>query len=176
MPKEIDVTTETLGDARVLGPTDGKSFWQPVPANGFIRNLFSDQSVASVSKFSLGTQTVAPKSFIREHTHDRNEEIIFVIEGKGFARLDGVDHPIEKGSCVFIGHNRKHHFLNPNDEPLTFLWLFLPGGLDGFFEEIGRPRTPGEPAPAPFPRPGDIAEIEQRTVFGWTDGNFNEKK
>jgi mannose-6-phosphate isomerase-like protein (cupin superfamily) len=174
--QETQMSTEIIGEAKVLGPDEGRSFWQPVPANGFIRNLFNDETIKSVNKFSIGTQTVAPRSFIREHTHDRNEEIIFVVEGKGIARVDGVDHPIEKGSCLFIGHHRKHHFLNPNDEPLTFLWLFLPGGLDNFFEQIGRPRTPGEPAPEPFPRPENVEEIERRTVFGWADNSYNAKK
>lgn len=169
------MTTETQGDARVLGPDDGASYWQPVPANGFIRNLFSDTAITSRNKFAIGTQTVAPRSFIREHTHDRNEEIIFVVEGKGICRMDGVEYPIEKGSCVFVGHNRKHHFLNPHDEPMTFLWLFMPGGLDDFFSQIGRPRTPGDPAPENFARPENVAEIERRTVFGWADDSYNSK-
>jgi mannose-6-phosphate isomerase-like protein (cupin superfamily) len=167
---------ETTGDAKVLGPEEGRSFWQPVPANGFVRNLFSDSTVASRNRFSVGTQTVAPHAFIREHTHDRNEEIIFVVRGRGTCRLDGVDHPLEEGSCVFLGHNRRHQFLNPHDEPLTFLWIFMPGGLDDFFEQIGRPRHAGEPTPEPFPRPGNVAEIEARTVFGWTDPAFDPRK
>lgn len=167
------MTTETASDARILGPQDGKSFWQPVPANGFVRNLFSNTSVASRNRFAVGTQTIAPRSFIREHTHDRNEEIIFVVKGKGICRLDGEEHVIEEGSCVFVGHNRKHHFLNPHEEPMTFLWIFMPGGLDEFFEQIGRPRQPGDPAPEPFPRPENVGEIEKRTVFGWTDASFN---
>ncbi|WP_332693245.1 cupin domain-containing protein [Bosea sp. (in: a-proteobacteria)] len=170
------MTVRPAGKIRVLGPQEGESFWQPVPANGFVRNLFSDRSIASSNRFAMGTQTVAPRSFIREHTHDRNEEIIFVVRGRGIARMDGVDHPLEEGSCVFIGHDRKHHFLNPHDEPLTFLWLFMPGGLDEFFAQIGRPRRPGEPEPEPFPRPADVAEIEARTVFGWTDPSFNQSK
>lgn len=44
----------------------------------------------------------------------------------------------------------------------------MPGGLDDFFRQIGRPRAPGESAPAPFPRPDDIERIEANTVFGWT--------
>ncbi|WP_332683399.1 cupin domain-containing protein [Bosea sp. (in: a-proteobacteria)] len=168
------MTARPAGEIKVLGPQEGESFWQPVPANGFVRNLFSDKSVASVNRFAMGTQTVAPRSFIREHTHDRNEEIIFVVKGRGIARMDGVDHPLEEGSCVFVGHDRKHHFLNPHDEPLTFLWLFMPGGLDAFFAQIGRPRRPGEPTPEPFPRPENVAEIEARTVFGWTDPSFNQ--
>jgi mannose-6-phosphate isomerase-like protein (cupin superfamily) len=164
------------GEVRIVGPDEGESFWQPVPANGFIRNIFSRAVTGSRNDFSIGTQTVAPGCMIREHTHDRNEEVIFVIEGRGLARIDGVDHPIERGSSVFIGMNRRHHFINPGPDPMTFVWFFMPGGLDRFFAEIGRRRTPGEPAPEPFPRPDNIAEIEARTVFGWTDHSFDTKR
>lgn len=126
------MTLESAGEAKILRPDEGKSFWQPVPANGFVRNLFSNKSITSNNNFSIGTQTVAPRSFIREHTHDHNEEIIFVVRGKGICRLDGVEHVIEEGSCVFLGHNRKHHFLNPHDEPMTFFWIFMPGDSTTF--------------------------------------------
>ena len=164
---------EALGPVAIVGPDEGASFWQPVPANGFVRNIFSKATVSGVNDVSMGTQTVAPGCFIREHTHARNEEVIFVVEGRGVARIEGVEHRIEKGSAVYVGMNRRHHFLNPHEEPMTFFWVMMPGGLDRFFAEIGRPRTPGEPAPAPFPRPANVAEIEARTVFGWTDPSYN---
>lgn len=167
-------TVDDVGDARIMGPDEGESHWQPVPANGFVRNIFHNRSVKSRHNFSMGTQTVAPGCFIREHTHDSNEEIIYVLEGRGFVKLDGETHPLEKGSAVFLGHNRKHMFINPGPEPMTFLYYFTPGGLDEFFAEIGRPRTPGEPTPEPFARPDNVAEIEKRTVFGWTDVDYKE--
>ena len=165
-----------LGKAIVLGPNDGKSYWQLVPANGFARNLFNDQTSGSVHKYSLSVQTIAPGCFIREHTHDANDEAAYVIAGKGFFQIDGEDHAVEPGSAVFVGYNRRHKWINPGPEPLTFLALFLPGGLDAFFAEIGRERRPGEPAPEPFPRPGNIAEIEARSVFGWTDLEFGKRQ
>jgi quercetin dioxygenase-like cupin family protein len=165
----------SVGQVAIVGPAESESFWQPVPANGFVRNILNSRAVGARGDFSLGTQTVAPGCFIREHTHAANEEIIVVLEGRGIARIDGVEHPIEKGSAVYVGVNRKHHFLNPHAEPFTFLWIMLPGGLDRFFAEIGRQRTPGEPAPAPFPRPENVAEIEARTVFGWVDASFNRQ-
>jgi hypothetical protein len=76
---------------------------------------------------------------------------------------------------VFVGRDRRHHFLNPHEEPMTFVWVMVPGGLDRYFAEIGRPRRPGEPAPEPFPRPANVAEIEARTVFGWADQSYNQK-
>ena len=166
---------QKTGTVSIVGPDQGDSFWQPVPANGFVRNILNSRALGAQADFSIGTQTVAPGCFIREHTHAANEEIIFVVEGRGIARIDGVEHPLEKGSAVYVGMNRKHHFLDPHAEPMTFLWIMLPGGLDRFFAEIGRPRTPGEDAPAPFPRPQNVAEIEARTVFGWADSSFNQK-
>jgi quercetin dioxygenase-like cupin family protein len=159
--------------AFVIGPSEGDKHWQPVPANGHVRNILTHAMTGGAANLSMGTQTVAPNGFIREHTHADNEEIIHVLDGRGIARLDGVEHPIQRGSTVYIGVNRRHHFLNPNPEPMTFLWIMTPGGLDRFFAEIGRPRTASEPAPKPFARPADIAEIEARTVFGWTDKRYD---
>jgi quercetin dioxygenase-like cupin family protein len=169
-------TASAAGEAFVVGPSDGDTFWQPVPANGYVRNILDQTRTRGIANLSMGTQTVAPGCFIREHTHAHNEEIIHVLEGRGVARLDGVEHPIQRGSTVYVGVNRKHHFLNPHREPMTFLWIMTPGGLDRFFAEIGRPRTPGEGAPKPFPRPDNIAEIEARTVFGWTDKRYDGKR
>lgn len=157
----------------VLGPEAAPSYWQPVPANGFVRTLLSRATTGGAADFAIGTQTVAPGCMIREHTHDRNEEVIHVLDGQGIARIEGVDHPIERGSTVYVAINRRHHFINAGPDPMTFLWIFTPGGLDGFFAEIGRPRVPGEPAPEPFARPENIAAIEAGSVFGWTDGSFD---
>jgi len=79
--------------AKVVGPDEGESYWQPVPANGFIRNIFNQASVGGRGDVSVGTQTLPPGCFIREHTHARNEEIIYVVEGRGVARIDGVEQP-----------------------------------------------------------------------------------
>lgn len=165
--------SDNLGPVLVVGPEDGESYWQPVPANGYIRSIFNNELLGNANKFALGTQTVAPGCFIREHTHDRHEEMIFVFSGHGLVKLDGVEHVLEPGSAVFIGLNRRHQFINTGKEPFTFVWYLMPGGLQDFFRQIGRPRTLGEPAPAPFPRPDNVAEIEASTVFGWTDRNFD---
>lgn len=169
-------TATTENRAIVMGPQDGESFWQPVPANGFVRNLLNQDMTGGEAAFSMGVQTVAAQCAIREHTHDSHEEVIFVIDGHGIARIEGEEHPIEKGSCAYIGCGLKHHFINPNDAPLSFIFLLMPGGLDEFFARIGRPKSEGEPAPDPFPRPDDIADIERETVFGWVDSSFNKKK
>ena len=68
--------TAEIARALVIGRDEAKSYWQPVPANGFIRNILSQAITGGEASFSLGTQTVAPQCFIREHTHSDNEEVI----------------------------------------------------------------------------------------------------
>jgi quercetin dioxygenase-like cupin family protein len=165
----MDRPVTPLPGTKAIGPEEGKSFWQPVPANGFVRCILSSTAVDSRTPFSIGTQTVAPKSYVREHTHDHHDEIIHFLSGSGVARLEGVDSEAVPGTTVFIGANRRHSFHNPGGMPLTFIWILMPGGLDEFFEAIGRPKGEGELPPAPFPRPLDVQAIEQRTVFGWAD-------
>jgi hypothetical protein len=41
----------------------------------------------------------------------------------------------------------------------------MPPGLEDWFNAIGRPRQPGEPMPEPFPRPENVAEVQERMRF-----------
>jgi quercetin dioxygenase-like cupin family protein len=38
----------------------------------------------------------------REHYHKRGTEVYYVLEGEGAIRLDGIEHPIRRGSLVHI--------------------------------------------------------------------------
>ena len=53
----------------------------------------------------------------------------------------------------------------PGTEDLHWVWLIVPNGLEDFFRLIGRSRVAGEAAPANFPRPDNVLEIERQTVF-----------
>jgi quercetin dioxygenase-like cupin family protein len=155
------------GQVRIVQPGDEvESYWQPVPANGSVDVVLAPHLVAMAQPFALGTQTVAPHSYIRAHAHDRNEEVIRCLSGRGRAVIDDTaEHEMVPGTTLFLGLNRRHMFINDSDEDLTFLWLLLPNGLEDFFKAIGRPRQEGEPAPPNFARPADVLEIQRRTVF-----------
>jgi mannose-6-phosphate isomerase-like protein (cupin superfamily) len=161
-PAESEVKA---GEFLVVPRDGGKSFWQPVPANGHINVMLAPDMVRMEHPIGLGTQTIPPRSYVREHSHDRNEEVIFFLKGKGRAVVDGGDYALEPGVAVFIGKNCRHMFINEGEEDMQFMWLIVPNGLEDFFEQIGRPRAPAEPTPENFPRPENVLEIERRTVF-----------
>lgn len=157
------MTETTQKPGFVLHADDGPSYWQPVPANGYVINKLVPANWDG--PFSAGFQEVAPHSFIRKHVHDRHHEAVFVWGGEGKAMVDGVAHPMLPGTVVALPIGVEHMFINDEDEPLKLFWILSPSGIEMFFSEIGRPRQPGEPPPEPFPRPIDILAIEARTVF-----------
>lgn len=157
-----------MARSRVVQPDAGSSYWQPVPANGHVE-VKVEGGQDGMSNFDCGVQEVAPGSYVREHAHDKNEELIFVFAGNGEAEVDGEIHPMRAGTVFYLAPDSRHLFRNTGDVPMRFFWTLMPGGLAPFFAAIGRDRAPGEAAPAPFPRPDDIAAIEQRTVFGKLD-------
>jgi quercetin dioxygenase-like cupin family protein len=147
----------------VLQPEEGASYWQPVPANGYVTVKLTPEQWDG--PFSMGFQVVAPHSHVRRHAHDRHQEVLFVWGGRGRAIVDGVEHAMQPGTVILARRNVQHTFINDGDEELKLLWIITPHGLEEFFAAIGRPRSPGEPPPPPFPRPDDVAAIEARTVF-----------
>jgi mannose-6-phosphate isomerase-like protein (cupin superfamily) len=150
-------------------PDEAPSHWQPVPANGFAECRLSRCGTPGISRFSSGIQIIGPDGHIREHQHDAADEILFFYEGEGVAIVDGVEHPIRPGTQIYVGPWCTHKFVNTGKGDLKMFWVLLPGGLEDFFQAIGRPRRPGEAAPAPFPRPQDVAQIEAATVFAPLD-------
>jgi mannose-6-phosphate isomerase-like protein (cupin superfamily) len=157
--------TQERGEIRVVTPDTAESYWQPVPANGHIEVLVAPDLVKMNSRFGFGTQTVPPGCHIREHAHDRVEELVFVISGIGRAVLDGETVPMAPGTTIFLGLNRRHMFINEGQEDLRLVWLVLPNGLEHFFRGIGRPRKVRGEDPTPFPRPDNVLTIERSTVF-----------
>ena len=154
------------GQAFVIQPDEGESYWQPVPANGYVELRVSNRQHPSIDNFDTGVQAIAPGCFVREHQHDEYEELILVYEGEGVAFVDGEPHRMQPGTTLYLGPRRRHKFVNAGEGELRFFWVLFPGGLSEFFQAIGRARAPGEMPPAPFSRPDDIDRIERATVFG----------
>ena len=153
------------GAFMVLSHDEGRDFWQPVPANGHVSVRVAPGMVEMEHPLGLGTQTLPPGGHVREHAHDRNEEVLHFIFGTGKAVVDGVEHPVGPGTTIFVGRNRRHKFVNDGEGELHWLWLIVPNGLEDFFEQIGRPKAAGEAAPENFARPADVLEVERRTGF-----------
>ena len=148
------------GRATVVQPSEGDSFWQPVPANGHADPKLTPANTR-FEALSMGYQTIAPRSRVREHSHGDQIELQICFRGRGRVVVDGVSHPLVPGTACFLGYDVKHEIYNDSADDLVMLWVVSPPGLEHFFEAIGRPRRAGEVAPAPFERPQDVVTIER---------------
>lgn len=153
------------GDSAVIAPNVSPSWWQPQPANGHAEVIVSPRNIRSVHKFSVGTQTLPPGGMVRLHAHNTSEEVLYVIEGQGSAEVERKKWRMEPNTTLYLGHNQTHTFVNDGTTDLKWVWFFMPGGLEDFFEAIGKPRQIGDATPESFARPDDVKAIEEATVF-----------
>ena len=156
----MDEIEATMGRTVVMQPPEGLSFWQPRPANGYSQVKLRPEETGFAA-LSMGYQTVAPGGRVRAHSHDAQVEIQICFRGMGSVVADGVRHPLVPGTMCFVGRDVRHEIVNDGEGDLVLIWAISPPGLEDFFAAIGRPRREGEPAPAPFDRPTEVAAIER---------------
>lgn len=156
------------GGAIVVGPDEGESWWQPGPSNGYVTVKLTPLNCPS-NNLSCGIQVIDPGCSLREHAHQRNEELLFVFEGRGTAVVDGQHHPVEPGSLIYAGRWTRHGLVNDGDGPMKILWIFLPPGLEEVLASLGAPRRPGDARPQHLERPADVLEILARGWFAPPD-------
>ena len=148
------------GRAVVVQPEEGLSWWQPMPANGHAdpKLVPADTGFGTLS---MGYQTIAPGGRVRPHSHGAQVELQICFRGRGSVVADEESHPLVPGTACFLGPDIRHEIVNESDDDLVMMWLISPAGLEGFFGAVGRERTRGEPAPAPFERPPDVVVLER---------------
>ena len=148
------------GRAGVVQPEEGLSWWQPMPANGHAdpKLVPADTGFGTLS---MGYQTIAPGGRVRPHSHGAQVELQICFRGRGSVVADEESHPLIPGTACFLGPDVRHEIVNESDDDLVMMWLISPAGLEGFFGAVGRERTRGEPAPAPFERPPDVVVLER---------------
>ena len=152
------------GNVVVLAPDEGDSFWQPLPSTGYITSKLTPYNTPYDS-FSMGLQILEPGAHIRRHAHERQHEVLFCYQGTGIAEVGSERHEVAPETMILVGRGVQHKVTNTGAGQMRMLWMIAPAGLEDWFRAIGRPKRAGEPMPAPFERPGDIAEIQARQRF-----------
>ena len=79
-----------------------------------------------------------PGTLVIPHTHTREDEFTFVYRGTIGVRIGEQDYVAPVGSLVLKPRGILHAMWNPTDEPAILFETITPGGLEGFFEEMGQ--------------------------------------
>jgi mannose-6-phosphate isomerase-like protein (cupin superfamily) len=97
--------------------------WSGVKYSEFLRK----------ESLSLGLYLL-PKGSTDPQSPHREDEVYYVISGKGAIRVAAEDQPVGPGSTVFVAKEVEHHF-HSITEDLTILVFFAPA------ESSGTPRS-----------------------------------
>jgi mannose-6-phosphate isomerase-like protein (cupin superfamily) len=76
------------------------------------------------SSLSVGVYVLAAGSDDPQQPHSE-DEVYYVLSGRGVIRVGEEDRPLQRGSLVFVGAHLPHHFHNI-DEELSLLVFFAP--------------------------------------------------
>lgn len=77
-----------------------------------------------------------PESGSPLHIHHHEDEVIYVLEGELDVRLDTDKLHVPSGGVVRLPKKSPHALYNPLKTPLKILVHAIPGGLEGYFDEV----------------------------------------
>jgi len=83
--------------------------------------LETDSAQAAVMTLSAGQSTGS-----QDNTHERSDQWLYVVSGRGRVTVDGEAHPLEAGELVCIEAGERHEIENVGSDPLEALSLYVP--------------------------------------------------
>ena len=70
-----------------------------------------------------GRVLLMPDEDVGEHTSDKREELIIILNGDAAIIADGETIQISEGETYFIKEGVKHNVKNISDEPLEYIYV-----------------------------------------------------
>lgn len=102
----------------------------------------------SNNTMTLLNAVVPPNSGPPAHLHSDVDELFVLTEGKIEFMVDDKCHEMTAGSCVFVGANVPHGFINKSDSIAKMLIFYCPAGVENFFLAAGLPYKDGVMPPS----------------------------
>ena len=93
------------------------------------RTLFSSERTPSEA-LTAGVAEILPGNELKAH-HHAEPELYYIIEGEGVVTIDGLEHPVQEETTVFIPGGAIHRIKNNSRFPLRLLYVFA---VDSFNE------------------------------------------
>jgi quercetin dioxygenase-like cupin family protein len=134
---------------RAISRTAGEGVRLRNPTGGALTLLLRGQDTGGA--LTVFESTSAPGEGPPLHTHAREDELIYVLEGALRCRFEDELHDVPAGGCAYIPCGLVHTWQNAGDVPARILVLFTPAaaGMEAFFERFSR--LPDDvPAPEGF--------------------------
>ena len=88
-------------------------------------NEYFRKVIVTGAKSQLVVMSLQPGEDIGMEVHD-GDQVIYVVDGEGFAILGDAKKDVEKGSIVFVPAGTKHNVGSSGDEALKLFTIYAP--------------------------------------------------
>jgi quercetin dioxygenase-like cupin family protein len=106
--------------------------------------------------YSVFEDVVPPGAGPPLHTHTKEDETMFILEGELEVTLGEQTHTVGPGTFIHMPRGAAHRFKNMKDRPVRMLLSYTPGGFEKWFTDIGTPATKDSQGKGPEIKPEDI--------------------
>jgi quercetin dioxygenase-like cupin family protein len=119
--------------ALVIGPGGGETVRNPV--GGIV--TFKGTGATSAGRVTTFESLIAPGDGPPLHTHAREDEVLYVLEGEFRFQLGDEVHDAPVGTTMYVPPGVPHCFQNAGETPGRLLIFFTPAGMEHFFALSG---------------------------------------
>jgi mannose-6-phosphate isomerase-like protein (cupin superfamily) len=129
-----------------LSQIEGRTY----PARRRTQNLVGGVAPIQAANFSMGYVTLEPNGGQVPWHNQEQEEVYFVVNGRGEMCLGGERRELCTGQAVYIPSGVFHQLTNIDHTPLTFIYCYGPAGdvahwrqeLEGSLPKAGKDAPP----------------------------------
>jgi quercetin dioxygenase-like cupin family protein len=123
--------------------------------------IFRLSGQATGGNFSVVEHPIEPGTLVPPHTHSREDEYSYVLEGEVGVKVGDQEFLATVGDIIVKPRGVSHTFWNPGSQPARLLEIIAPAGFESYFEEMSRVLNAGGP-----PDQEQIARIAEK--YGMT--------
>jgi putative monooxygenase len=88
--------------------------------------ILVSEKVCNSKGVAVGVNETPPGSEVPEHKHEKEEEIMFFIQGTGQFITKDETIELKPGICVYNPPGEFHKIVNNGNEVLKFIWIYAP--------------------------------------------------
>jgi quercetin dioxygenase-like cupin family protein len=106
-------------------------------AGGRTQVLLSGEQTNGV--FAMLAIDKSPGASTPRHSHEREEETLYVFEGTITAIADDREYEVSAGRALYLPRRGIHQLINRTQHPARYLLVCAPAGFENFVAEAGEP-------------------------------------
>lgn len=119
----------------LITPDEGRTVWLGQPGAS-IGVTFKVSTETTGGAFSVVEHPVPPGALARPHTHTREDEFSYVLEGEVWARIGDAVVQATPGCYIVKPRGIPHAFWNAGPRSARLLEIISPGGFENYFAEL----------------------------------------